>query len=167
MTSLIRANQNTAWLSHWSTCRTPSCSICACRSIPVMNCARRSHRSAGHRRFLWLSSAVKEVRKPKNTVDSWVRRRTSRSRWTSRPLGYSSEEYPKGLEVQRLLEVRRRTQLSTVFFGLRTSFTADDNHRNRLCPAERCERLAQFITGILRHAQIEQDGVRHVLQCES
>src|SRR5258708_26997021 len=70
----------------------------------------------------------------------------------------SSQEYLKGLEIQRLFEIPCRAQLLAVFLGLRAGLPAHNNYRNRLRPAERGERLAEFVAGILRHAQIEQDG---------
>src|SRR6266700_4884225 len=75
----------------------------------------------------------------------------------------SSEACLECLKVQRLFKVRCCAQLLAVFLGLRARLAAHDNNRNRLCPAERGERLAQFITGILWHAQIEKDGVRPML----
>src|SRR5260370_42453243 len=79
----------------------------------------------------------------------------------------SSQESLKGLEIQRLFEMPCRAQLLAVFLGLRAGLPAHNNYRNRLRPAERGERLAEFVAGILRHAQIEQDGVGPVLQRES
>src|SRR5260370_8357215 len=79
----------------------------------------------------------------------------------------ASQEYLKGLEIQRLFEIPCRAQLLAVFLGLRAGLPAHNNYRNRLRPAERGERLAEFVAGILRHAQIEQDGVGPVLQRES
>src|SRR2546428_3878324 len=51
------------------------------------------------------------------------------------------------------------TTLFRSFLRLRACFAAYDNHRDGLCPAERRKRLAEFVPGILRHAQVEQNRV--------
>jgi len=51
-----------------------------------------------------------------------------------------------------------------MLFRLSPRFTTDDNDWNFLTVAERPERLKQLITGIIGHAQIEQNGVESVLK---
>ena len=45
-----------------------------------------------------------------------------------------------------------------MFFGLAAGLAAHDDDGNFLCVAEGSEGLQQFVTGIFRHAQVEQDG---------
>src|SRR6267154_279172 len=82
-------------------------------------------------------------------------------------LGSLSEACAQCLEVNWLFKIARSTKLFAMFLGLSTALPAHDNHRDRLRAAQGSEGLQQFIAGIIRHSQIEQDGLGPVFEGQS
>src|SRR5689334_23742763 len=75
-------------------------------------------------------------------------------------LGNLAKTHAQGVEVNRLLKITGGTQLFAVLFRLRPSLAAYDDYRDFLRMAEGGKGLKQFVAGILRHAQIEQNSIR-------
>jgi hypothetical protein len=66
---------------------------------------------------------------------------------------------PEGFEVDRFLEVRRRSNLLAIQFGAGAGFPAHDDHRNQLRGAHGFKRPAKLEAGVIGHPQIEENRV--------
>jgi hypothetical protein len=78
-----------------------------------------------------------------------------------------AEARPQCLEVNWFLEISSCAKLFAMFLGLSAGLPAYDNYGDHLRAAEGSECLQQFIAGIFRHSQIEQDGIGPVFERES
>src|SRR4029077_13089173 len=72
----------------------------------------------------------------------------------------------QGIEVNGLFEIGESSKLLAVLLCLSAGLAADDNHGDLLRVAEGCKGLKEFIAGIFRHAEVQQDSVGLVFESE-
>src|SRR5579859_5927585 len=82
-------------------------------------------------------------------------------------LGHLLQANPQSVEVDRLLEVTGSSKLLAMLLRFSAAFAADDNHRDLLSVAKTRKRLKELVTGVFRHAKVQQNGVWLMFECES